>query len=158
MKRIPPHKQKLMKCQYTKPDSKRCNANSLVETKYCFSHNPKTQGEKKKAVLKGGLAPKPRKNAKRLEPLPLKSVEDIQSLIEDTINRVRTEPMTHQKANCVGYLANIALKALEINEPEKVEERTIDKILTPEQEKILDKALNYAAEKTEQARDETIRR
>lgn len=115
----PPHKQNLMKCKLTKQNGTQCNANAMIGVEYCFSHNPNTKDKKKKAVIKGGLALKPRKDAKQLEPLPLKSVADIQELIEDTINRVRTEPMTHQKANCIGYLANIALKTLEVGELEE---------------------------------------
>ena len=83
---------------------------------FCFSHNPDTQAKKEQAVLRGGFAPKPRKEAKRLDPIPVRSTKDILALLEDTINQVRTEPMTHQKANCVGYLANIAIRALEVDE------------------------------------------
>ena len=105
-----------MKCQFMKLDSTQCNANAMMDTKFCFTHNPEAQDEKKTAVLKGGLAPKPRKDAELLIPIQVKTIEGVLTLIEDTINRVRTEPMTHQKANCIGYLANIALKALEVGE------------------------------------------
>lgn len=111
-----------MKCRFIKPNGAQCEANAMTEVEYCFTHNPETQAERELAVLKGGIAPKPRKEAKPLEPLSIKNIEDVLSLIEDTINRVRTEPITHQKANCIGYLANIALKALEVGEiDEKLE-------------------------------------
>ncbi len=117
-----PHKQKLMKCQHIKPDGTQCGANAMADAEFCFSHNPETQEGKAAAVLKGGQAIKPRKEDVPLEPLSVKSTQDILALIQDTINRVRTEPMTHQKANCIGYLANIALKALEVGElDEKLE-------------------------------------
>lgn len=103
-----------MKCQNKKQNEVQCGANAMLGIKYCFSHNPETHSERRAAILKGGRAPKPRRGAKRLESLPLRSIANIQTLIEDTINRVRTEPITHQKANCIGYLANIALKALEV--------------------------------------------
>ena len=88
----------------------------MTDVQFCFTHNPDVQDEKELAVMKGGLAPKPRKEAVPMIPLTIKGVGDVMALIEDTINRVRTEPMTHQKANCIGYLANIALKAFEVGE------------------------------------------
>ena len=108
-----------MKCKFLKPDNIRCSANAMVGFEHCFSHNPETQDKKKSAVLKGGLSPKPRKSAEPLQFVALKSVSDVLLLLEDTINRVRTDPITHQKANCVGYLANIALKALEVGNLEE---------------------------------------
>jgi len=81
---------------------------------YCFTHNPATQEEKEKAVLKGGLAPKPRKDPVQLEPIKIQSISDVVELLEDTINRIRTEPITHQKANCIGFLANIIIRAREV--------------------------------------------
>ncbi|TSC77462.1 MAG: hypothetical protein G01um101429_1044 [Parcubacteria group bacterium Gr01-1014_29] len=111
-----------MKCQFQKLNSEQCEANAMEGVDYCFTHNPETQAEKEQAVLSGGFAPKPRKEAKPLDPVSVRSTKDILALLEDTINRVRTEPMTHQKANCVGYLANIAIKALEVDElDEKLE-------------------------------------
>jgi len=111
-----------MKCQFIKPNGEQCEANAMEGVNYCFTHNPETQAEKEQAVLKGGLAPKPRKEAKPLAPISVRSTKDILALLEDTINRVRTEPITHQKANCIGYLANISIKALEVDElDEKLE-------------------------------------
>jgi hypothetical protein len=103
-----------MKCTHTKLDGTQCGANAMKESEFCFSHNPKVQKEKELAVTKGGRAPKPRKDAESLPSMPLRTADDIAALIQDTINRVRTEPMTHQKANCIGYLAGIALKAFEV--------------------------------------------
>ncbi len=91
----------------------------MHDSDFCFSHNPETVAEKELAVLQGGLAPKVRKEPELLEPIHLRTAEDIVLLIQDTINRVRTEPMTHQKANSVGYLAGIALKGFELGRIEE---------------------------------------
>lgn len=103
-----------MKCQFTKPDGTQCKANAMSQSSYCFSHNPDTQAEKELAVLKGGLAPKPRKDAEPLEPVELKTTEDIVGLLADTINRIRVEPLSHQRANAIGYLCGVLLKAIEV--------------------------------------------
>lgn len=83
---------------------------------YCFLHNPGAKDQREMAIKKGALSPKPRKDAELLAVIPIKDIGGVLALIEDTINRIRTEPMTHQKANCIGYLANIALKTLEVGE------------------------------------------
>jgi hypothetical protein len=105
-----------MTCTYLKPDGSSCNAHPMTGAVFCFLHNPETKDRREAAVRKGALAPKPRRDAELMAVIPVKSIEGVLALIEDTINRIRTEPMTHQKANCIGYLANIALKALEVGE------------------------------------------
>jgi len=106
-----------MKCKFIKPNGEQCNANAMVGADFCFSHNPKTQEAKKIAVLRGGLAIK--KNEEFLPPMRIRTTEDILIVLEDTINRIRTRPMTHQRANCIGFLCNAMLKALEQNKVEK---------------------------------------
>lgn len=104
-----------MKCKYIGSNEEKCNANAMRGRDFCFSHELSMVEERQQAVKRGGYAPKPRKGASQLTPIAIKSVGDILTLLEDTLNRVRTEPMTHQKANCIGYLSGIALKALEQN-------------------------------------------
>jgi hypothetical protein len=109
-----------MQCIHIKQDGEQCNAHAIAESKFCFSHDPDTKEEKELAVLKGGLAPKGK--TEPLEPLPINNPQEVLSLLQDTINRIRTAPMTHQKANSIGYLASIALKTMEVGElDEKIE-------------------------------------
>ncbi len=100
-----------MQCSFIKPNGERCGANAMVDSPFCFSHNPEAVEAKMEAVVRGGLAA--RKNGEQLEPIEIRSVEDVISLIEDTINRIRTTDMSHQQANSIGYLSGIILKALE---------------------------------------------
>jgi hypothetical protein len=99
-----------MKCTYTKLDGNDCRAESMVGAGLCFSHNPESRKQKKLAATRGGLAPKTNYIAKQLKPIKVTDAEDLKHLINDSINRVRTEPFTHHKANSVGYLSNILLK------------------------------------------------
>jgi len=78
---------------------------------YCFTHNPDTQIEKHLAVVKGGLASK--KVKLDLEPLSIKTPQEVGKLLEDTINGVRSGEIPPNIANTIGYLAGHALKALE---------------------------------------------
>jgi len=78
---------------------------------YCFTHNPDTQVEKHLAVVKGGLASKRVKLD--LEPLSIKTPQEVSMLLENTINGVRSGEIPPNIANTIGYLAGHALKALE---------------------------------------------
>ncbi len=112
-----------MKCIYQKLDGNQCNANAMSNAQFCFTHNPETQELKKQAVLKGGLATKNREPSKALKRLDVKSIPDSLVVLEDTINRVRTEPMTPQRANCIGFLLTLAFKAMETHKQQQLEER-----------------------------------
>ena len=81
---------------------------------YCFTHNPDTQTEKHLAVVKGGL--NSRKVNLDLEPLSIKSPQEVGRLLEDTINGVRDGSIPPNIANTIGYLAGHALKAIETSE------------------------------------------
>lgn len=108
-----------MQCNFIKEDGEKCNANTMKNSDFCFTHNPDTAEQKMEAVRKGGLSSKPRKDAEIIEPLDVKNIQDVIRLLEDTINRIRTNPMTHQKANCIGYLANVMVRALETSDLEE---------------------------------------
>ena len=98
-------------CIFIKPDGERCQAKAMKESDYCFTHNPDTQIEKHLAVVKGGLASK--KVKLDLEPLSIKTPQEVGKLLEDTINGVRSGEIPPNIANTIGYLAGHALKALE---------------------------------------------
>jgi len=101
-------------CKYIKTDGEQCQAKAMKGSDYCFTHNPDTQIEKHLAVVKGGL------NSKRirldLEPLSIKTPQEVSRLLEDTINKVRSGEMPPNVANSLGYLAGHTLKAIETTE------------------------------------------
>ncbi len=67
-----------------------------------------------KRVQRSGGGPTP---GQTLIPLPfrLKTAADVLALLEEQVSAVRNDPEagTLEKARCVGYLAGIALKAIE---------------------------------------------
>ena len=101
-------------CKFIKPDGEQCRAKAMKGSDYCFTHNPDTQTEKHLAVVKGGL------NSKRvkldLEPLSIKTPQEVSMLLEDTINKVRSGEIPPNIANTIGYLAGHALKSLEMTD------------------------------------------
>ena len=66
------------------------------------------------AVTKGGLAPK--KIKLDMPAVPIKTVQDVILVLEETINSVRTgELPTSNPANTIGFLCSHILKAIEIS-------------------------------------------
>ena len=106
--------QKKMNCKYIKADGEQCRANAMKNSDYCFAHNPDTQTERHLAVVKGGL--NSRRVALYLEPLSIRTPQEIGLLLEDTINRVRGGEIPSNIANSIGFLAGHALRALEASD------------------------------------------
>jgi len=104
-----------MKCIQIKSDDTQCLANALRGSEFCFSHDPDKRSEKLAAVRKGGLASKVRKKTV-LKPPVLRQPSDALNLIEDTINRLRTEPMSTQQANSIASLVSLTFKLKEVED------------------------------------------
>lgn len=103
-----------MDCKQVRADGQICKAIAMKGSDFCFSHNPDTQAEKHLAVVKGGE--NSRKLSLNLKPLSIKSPQEISSLLEDTINGVRSGDIPPNIANTIGFLAGHALKAIETGE------------------------------------------
>jgi hypothetical protein len=103
-----------MRCQFIKDDGNQCEAMVMKDATFCFSHNPETQGAKHLAVVKGGENSK--KTVLGLEPLTIQTPKQVVSLLESTINGVRSGEVPPNIANTIGYLAGHALKALEASD------------------------------------------
>jgi hypothetical protein len=83
-----------------------------VERGFCFFHaNPEKLAELGRQGGRKNRRWKP--DACDLPMIPLKSVEDLIGLLEETINRVRQGPFDLRAANTIGFLAGIHLKALD---------------------------------------------
>jgi hypothetical protein len=89
-----------------------------VEEGLCFSHaHPEKLAE---LGRQGGRKNRHWKsNEDELPDRPLKTIEEVGGLLEETLNRVRRGPFDLRAANSIGYLAGILLKALD----QRLEER-----------------------------------
>jgi hypothetical protein len=82
-----------------------------VEKGLCFCHaNPEKLAELGRL---GGQKNRRWKGDTGLPSRPLKSVDDIRELLEETINRVRHGPFDLRAASTIGFLARIHLSALD---------------------------------------------
>ncbi len=111
-----------MSCKALTSTGEPCQARSMQGDDYCYLHNPAvSENEKHDARSRGG-----KENQIVLKtPLPaikLTNPKDVISLLEETINSVRSGDMDVKIANCLGFLIDKLLKAYEVSElSEKVE-------------------------------------
>src|SRR3989338_6820943 len=119
-----------MMCIFIKENKKRCGANPMIKSRFCFYHNPEvSQEEKLEAQIRGGMANK----VGVKEPLPIirvQNTKDVVSLLEDTISRVRNGSLDLKIANTIGYLSGHLLKALETSDLEERMEKLEEIALT----------------------------
>lgn len=108
-----------MRCIYKKESGEQCQANTITGSDYCYMHDPNiSKEEKMDAKIRGGssravLMKEP------LPELPIKKMPDVALLLIDTINRVRTGKMDIRVANCLGFLSEKLIKALEVSDLEE---------------------------------------
>lgn len=121
-------------CKYINEETKeQCNSFTLKGSNYCFSHDPKNKEEKQKAVVKGGKALK--KVKLNLPVVPIRTPDDVISVLEETINLVRSgELPVSNPANTIGFLCSHLLKAYEMTSiSDKLE--TIDRLILERRQK-----------------------
>lgn len=117
-------------CQFIKQDGTRCEANSVNDSEFCFSHNPESKEAKLAAVIKGGLN---RKHYQAYgEPIIIEKPEDIKKLLAETINGVWTGKIpAGQPANTIGFLARCWIDAHQTFEVEnrlEIIEKSLEKL------------------------------
>ncbi len=89
----------------------------MVNSDFCFFHDPKNRKDQQAARREGGLARlKPRKTVAlpaKAADVKLETASDVSRLLSETISQVRRGEIDVRITNSVGYLANIILKAKE---------------------------------------------
>lgn len=91
---------------------KDCTARPMHGAEHCYRHNPAiSDADKHAAAVSGGKATQVLANA---EPVTLRNVESIISLIESNINDVRTGQIDTKVSNAVVQNINALLKVYEL--------------------------------------------
>src|SRR5262249_47714397 len=98
-------------CAATRANGAPCGGYAIGDGAYCFAHAPDQAVQRDAARRRGG-------QAGRVAVLPasdvqVRSLGDVVTLVEATINDVRTGRVDVRVANAVGYLVNVAIRALE---------------------------------------------
>ena len=108
-----------MQCTLVKTDNTQCQANAMLESEFCYLHNPNISDDDKIAARsKGGQA-----NAKSLK-MPLKRLKineakDVVGLLVQTINEAREGKIEVRLANCLGVLSGHLIRAFELTDFEQ---------------------------------------
>jgi len=119
------------RCAQVRPNGDPCGGFAINGGRYCFAHDPAQTDKRDAARRRGG-------QAGRVAVLPASDVQvrtlgDVVTLVEATINDVRTGRVDVRVANAVGYLANVAIRALEQADLEARLE-ALESVLTPERQ------------------------
>lgn len=103
-----------MKCKFKKSNGRKCRANAVNGSEFCWYHSPDISEQKKRAVSSKGGKGSSQIDDIELPEVTLKDVQDIPKLIIDAIQNVRKNQMEIRKGSVIGYLSNILLKAYEV--------------------------------------------
>ena len=123
-----------MKCEFIKDNGEKCEAYAVKGTSFCYFHNPDISDEEKKEAQTNGGANRALTLKEPLPVLPIAQPDDAVLLVADTINRVRAGKLDIRTANCLGFLADKLLKALEASQTNDKLER-IERLLAQRQKK-----------------------
>ncbi|NTU49851.1 MAG: hypothetical protein HGA87_02995 [Desulfobulbaceae bacterium] len=97
-----------LKCSHIFEDGRQCDAYARTGKTLCFSHDPESREAKLEAVTKGGKA---NGVVEPLTPIEMKSLDDVVTLLIQTLNEVRSGAIEQKRATTVGFLCGQLLKA-----------------------------------------------
>ena len=107
------------KCTGMTSKGKPCQAWSMDDSRFCFWHDPDREEERQAAQAKGGLARHGRQigpTGDVREPVEVKDLGALVPLLERELNSVLTLEKSIARARCIGYLAGVSVKILEISD------------------------------------------
>jgi len=106
-------------CGFVKEDGTTCQARKIHGSDYCFFHDPARAGERAVARRNGGRRGRAVVLAPDTPACMVKDAGQVIDLLGQTINQVRTGALDPRIGNCMGYLAGIILKAVELSSLEE---------------------------------------
>ena len=90
-------------------DNKRCLCNTIMNSEYCFFHDPAMARQRAEARKSGGYNRCVHKRIPQHH-RDVKSVNDINKILESSINEALALEPSHSRLKAIGYLCQIALK------------------------------------------------
>jgi len=103
-------------CKANTPDGSKCEAAALMDSEFCFFHDPSKAAERQAAQSLGGHANRMKTLDPGIPDVKIENAGDLLALLYETINQVRKGLIDPRAANAVGHLANIAMRAVELND------------------------------------------
>jgi len=108
-------------CKAKRKDGQPCGAYAVEGSDFCFWHTPGLEQERRESRARGGRARHGRVLSTGMDgdPVVLSSVGDVVGVLERALADVMTLEQSVARARAVGYLCNVAIRALEISELER---------------------------------------
>ena len=121
----------LTTCRYQKPNGEQCLARPMREEEFCFWHSPDHADEAAEARRLGGL----RRRRERVTQgaydfASLENVADIRRLLEIAVVDTLGLESSIARSRALAYLAQMALRALEVGELEERLE-ALEQVMVP---------------------------
>ena len=91
----------------------------IAGSPYCFAHSPERSRERAEARKKGGHNSRTPSSARAVEPVRLRDVASVQTVLEGAVMDTLRQENSAQRSRTLGYLAGMALRALEVGELEE---------------------------------------
>ena len=99
-------------------NGEKCQAYAIKGSEYCFIHDPGSAKKRAEARKKGGFNRRVLKSNQH-EYHPIKTVNDVNVILESAINEARSLESSQSQLRTVGYLCHIALKGQELGNLEE---------------------------------------
>ena len=107
-------------CIATKEDGERCRANAQLESEYCFMHDPAHEKEMAEARRLGGLRRRKEKAVAGAYDIEgLENVAQVRRIVHIAVVDTLSLENSIARSRSLAYLAQVALKALEVGEFEE---------------------------------------
>jgi hypothetical protein len=107
-------------CKAKKHDGGRCGANPILGSEFCFWHDPEHEKEATEARRLGGLRRRKEKAVQGAYDVgDLENVGEVRRLIQIAVMDTLSLENSIARSRTVAYLAQVALKALEVGEFEE---------------------------------------
>jgi hypothetical protein len=107
------------RCQATTGRGQPCQAWSCNGSEYCFWHDPDRLQDRAAARRRGGQARHGRSVIASGDPVTIESLGDLVELVNRAINDVLLLENSIARARALGYLAGVAITALQQSEIER---------------------------------------
>lgn len=106
-------------CKATRKNGVACASYAVEGSAFCFWHCPDKARERKEARSRGGRARHGRRLAGDHQGVKLESLADVVRLVEGAVKDVSALENSIARARCLGYLAGVAVKALQVADLEE---------------------------------------
>ena len=108
-------------CSATTLAGEKCRARARPGRDFCFAHDPEVRSAVAKGRREGGRQRASQQASSEVPtPRPLRTAEDVLSLLEETVGLLLAGRVTERRATAVGFLGQVSLRALGIHFEERL--------------------------------------